>query len=506
LAKTNLEWWSRREPQWGTPMWLSALLVAAALALLGLRFINRDLVPYILDEPNFQNAAELHARARTWPSMSPLTGNLGVAYGPGPIWFYTAVHRIAGPRPERSILAATLFLSLAELLLAAALARALRGGWLLFATLTALLAASPFLFFWSRLAWEVFSGYIAISVALLASDRSVGVARGAVLGVFLGLALTSHPMTLPFALATVAVLGWEVVRRRARAAGLIALLSGVVFVNLPYLWALHAARRVAVPPGPGLSARILGVPARLPGELLESARVFTTNGVDYFFDAAWPAFRAWLGSFASLLALGPLLTVALSILAITGLVLASRRGPLGAQRVARIGLLAWLGLALLLSGLQLVVQPHYQLAASWLIPTGVGALVMAFLPQHPKVARGLLACIWAFAVSEATFNQAWMQWIREHGGTAGIHYSVPLAAQRAVLKAACSSDLSQVAIANRTYLFAESLLNVAQTEAACDHKRIGVCPLNCPALDAGWRVVSLRYAAPPGGKLAPLVR
>lgn len=501
---TDLRWWMDREPQWGTPLWVRALLVATALALVGLRFTDRDLVPYILDEPNFQQAAEMHARTHTWPSISPLTGNLGLAYGPAPVWFYTAVHRLAGPRPERSILAVTIFVSLAELLLAAALARALRGGWLIFATLAALFAASPFLFFWSRLAWEVFSGYIALAVVVLASDRPVGIARGALLGVFLGLALTSHPMTAPVVIAALAVLSWDVVRRRAGAAGLMAVLGSVLLVNVPYLWALHTARRAAVPPGPSLDTRLHSVPTRLGRELLESARVFTTSGVDYFFDGAWPDFRAWLGPAGGLLVLGRLLTLALALLAAVGLVVAARTGPPGARRVARVGLLAWVGLAVLLSGLELVGQPHYQLAACWLVPAGLGALAMALLPRHPLLARGLLISVWLFALAEASFNQAWMRWVRERGGTAGIHYSVPLAAQRALLRAACSSDRPQIAFANRTYLFPESLLSLAQTEPACAGKRIGICPGNCPALDARWRVVSLRYAAPPGGRLAPV--
>ena len=93
--------------------------------------------------------------------------------------------------------------------------------------------------------------------------------------------------------------------------------------------------------------------------------------------------------------------------------------------------------------------------------------------------------------------------MRERGGTAGVHYSVPLSGQRAFLHSACSTDRPQVALANRTYLFPDSLLSLAQTEPACAGKRIGVCMGDCPALNAEWRVVSLRYAAPPGGRLAP---
>ena len=506
LKTVDLHLLTVRDPQWGAPLWLRGVLVAAAFAVVGLRFADRDLVPYILDEPRFQHAAESHVRAGTWPTISPLTGNLGIAYGPAPVWFYTAVHHVVGPKPERSILAVTLFLSLTELLLAAALARALRGGWLLFATLSVFLSASPFLFFWSRVAWEVFSGYIALSVVLLASDRPLSISRGALIGICLGLALTSHPMTVPMVLATLAVLGWSTARHRVGAAGLGALLATLLLVNVPYLWALHQSGRAPAPPGPGLTTGLLGFPARLGAELLAPARVLTTTGVDYFFDNAWPAFQGWLGPSGGLLALGPVVAVTVALFGALGLLWTARFGPPGARRVARIGLLAWAGLAVLLSALGLPVQPHYQLAASWIVPTGIGALAMAVLPRHPRLARGLLACVWVLALAQVTFTQAWMRWVRERGGTAGIHYSVPLSAQRAFLHSACSTDRRQVALANRTYLFPDSLLSLAQTEPACAGKRVGVCPADCPVLDAEWRVVSLRYANPPGGRLAPIGR
>ncbi len=493
-----------RDPQWDAPLWARALLVVVALGMVGLRFGDRDLVPYILDESHFQEAARAHVREGTWAVISPLTGNLGIAYGPAPVWFYTAVHYLVGPRPERSVFAVTVFLSLADLLLAAAIAWSLRGGWLLFAALAALLAGSPFLFFWSRVAWEVFSGYIALAVALLANARTLSVARGALLGIFLGLGLTSHPMTVPVVLAALVVLGWEAWHRRAGAEGLLAVVALALLVNVPYLWALHVTPRAAPAARTGLGVRLLGTPVRLVVELLEPARILTTNGVNYFFDNAWPDFRIWLGPAGALLALGPVLTVVLSVMVAAGLLWAAFRAPPGARRVARVALLAWAGLAVLLSVLGLPIHPHYQLAAWWLVPTGVGALAMALLPAHPWLARGLLAFVWVVALAETTFNVAWMRWVRERGGTAGIHYSVPMAAQRELLHAACATDRPQVALANRTYLFPESLLSLAQTEPPCAGKRVAVCSGNCPVLGAQWRVVSVRYAAYPGGRLAPV--
>lgn len=503
----ELQAWTVRDPVWRAPLWTRVLLISASVALLSLRFADRDLVPYILDEPKFQDVAQLSVQTGVWSPISPVVASLGARYGPGPVWFFTAAHYVVGPLPERNALVTTLFLSLSQLALAGALARAFRGGAVLFATLTALLAGSPFLFFWSRLAWDALAGYTALAVALAATDGPVSLVRGLFIGALLGLALASHPMTVPLTLAVLLVLGFEALRRRGGVRGLLSLLAALVLVNVPYMVAvLRETRQAVLPGGANLPTRLLSVPGRLFVQLLEPARVLTATGVEYFFDAAWPDFRGWLGAPGGLLAVGPLLTIALALAGAAGLLYAARRGGPGARRVARVGLLAWLGLAVLLSFLGLVVQPHYQLAAWWLVPAGLGALAMALLPSHPGLARGLVACVWVLAIAEATFNQAWMRWVRERGGTAGIHYSVPMAAQRALLAAACSTDRSQVALNNQTYLFPESLLSLAHTEAACLGKRLVVCPGTCPRLDAQWSQVFVRYAAYPGGRLAVSVQ
>jgi hypothetical protein len=496
---------SVRDGVWSAPLWVRTALVVAALGMFAVRFADRDVVPFILDEARFQEVASIHARDRTWPSISPLVGNLGIAYGPGPVWFYTAVHRLAGPLPERSILAVTVFLSLTQLVLAAALARMLRGGAVLFATLAALLAASPFLFFWSRLAWEVFAGYTALAVALLTSDRQLSLGRGALVGALLGLDLTSHPMTVPVVLAALLVLGREAVHRPAGRRGLLALLAMTALVNVPYLLALqHQARPPVVP---GVARRLAGTLALLAPELLEPARVLTTAGMEYFFDEAWGDFRAWVGGARSLLGLGPGVALLLLLLAAAGLAWAAVRGAPGARRVARIGLLVWVGHAVLLAWLSLPVHPHYQMATFWLVPAGIGAAAMALLPSRARLARALVAGVWVVAVAQVALDQAWMGWIRARGGTAGIHYSVPLAAQREVLRAACATERPGVAFANHTRLFPHSLLTIAGTEPVCADKHLAVCPGRCPALSPEtWTVLSLRYAAPPGGRLEPVRR
>ena len=497
-----------RDGLWGAPLWLRVGLVTLALLLFALRFKDRDLVTYILDEPQLQDAAQSNAQAAQWASISVLRGTQGKRYGPAPLWFYTAVHRVAGPLPERSILATTLLLTLAQLGLALAVARALRGGAVLFSTLAALLASSPYLFFWARSGWDnpLLGAVVALAVAVLLCPRLPALLRGVLLGLLLGLGLSTHLMAIPFTVAVLAVLLLEARRRGVPSLRTLAtLLAVALVVNLPYLRALSQEPPSAAPAWQhwGGLGEALG---RVGLQFLEPARVTTTAGVEYFFDGAFTAFARSLGAWSWVLTFAPALSALLAFLALLGLLAARSSGSTGARTLGTLGLLLWVGHALFLGLPALQIEPHYQQPTVWLIASGCGALAMALLPRRPPAAWLLIGGLWAVALTDAGFIEVWMGWVREHGGTAGNHYSVPLSAQRAFLKEACSTDRPGVALANRTLLFPHSLLSLSETEPACAGKRIAVCPGNCPPLDAQWRVVSLRYAAPPGGRLAPISR
>ena len=497
-----------RDGLWGAPLWLRTGLVALALLLFSFRFQNRDLVPYVLDEPQLQDAAQADAQAGLWASISVLHGTQGMRPGPAPLWFYTAVHRLAGPLPERSILATTLLLTLSQLLLALALARALGGGTVLFATLAALLASSPYLFFWARTGSDnpLLGAWVALAVAVLLWDGVWGLLRGALLGLWVGLSLSTHLVALPFSVAVVVLLLVKARRRRAFYGALGVLLAVALLVNVPYLLALKTE-----PPSPAPAWQQWGGPsaalARVAFQLLEPGQVATTAGLDTYFDGAFAAFGKSLGARGAVLATGPALSALLALLAVFGFWAAARSGNPRARTLGVLGLLLWLGHALFL-GLpqQLRAEPPYQQPTAWLVAAGCCALAMALLPQRPQAAWVLLLGLWGVAIADGGFQHVWMGWVRAHGGTAGVHYSVPLSTQRLLLREACTTPQPKVALANRTLLFPHSLLSLAQTESACAGKTVGVCPVNCPTLDAQWRVVSVRYAAPPAGRLVPVAR
>jgi len=503
----DLEYWKRRDGVWGAPLWLRVGLVTVAVALFTFRFSDRDLVSYVLDEPQLQDAAQKDALVGRWASINVLHGTQGKRYGPAPLWFYTAVHRLAGPLPERSILATTVLLTVAQLGLALALARALSGGAVIFSVLVALLASSPYLFFWSRTGWDnpLLAAFVDGAVAVLLWGRRLSTWRGALLGLLLGLGLSTHLMAIPFTLAVLLVLGIETWRNRPAFVPFGVLVVVALAVNLPYLWALSRE-----PPSASRALETWGGPfsalERLGPALVEPARVITAAGVDGFLDQAATPFRQDIGVWGWVMESAPALSCVLMLLAVAGF-LAAVKGPSPESRMlGALGLLVWGGHALFLGLPALHREPHYQQPTTWLVPAGCCALVMALLPRWRRAAQLLVGVLWVVALADVGFTKAWMDWVRAHGGTAGTHYSVPLSAQRKLLREACSSGRPNVALANFTLLFPHSLLSLAYTEPECSAKRLAICPGRCPALDAQWTVLDVRYAAPPGGRLAVLVR
>lgn len=496
---------STRDASWNAPLWARAGLVAAALGLIAFRFADRDLVTYVLDEPQIQDAAQAHAARGTWARISVVTGTQGVRYGPAPLWFYTAVHRVAGPLPETSILATTLLLTFSQLGLALAVARTLGGGAVVFATGAALFAASPYLFYWSRTGWDnpLLGAFTVLAVAVLLLDRLRPLVRGALLGLLVGLGLSTHLMSIPFSLAVAGMLAAQALRRRQARIELGALIVLALVVNLPYLAALGSE-----PPYRPTSWESWGGPwaatARIADRLVDPARVMTAASIDRFLDAGRASFHARLGAARLVLEAGDFLAPLLGLLAAAGLTWAARSGHRPTRTLGRLGLLLWLGHAVFLGLPALVPEPHYQQPTAWLVPVGSCALAMALLPRSTRGAWLLIGALWAVALAQVTVIESWMGWLRAQGGTAGIHYSVPLSAQRELLRAACATERPGVALANRTVLFAYSLLSLARTEPACSGKQIGVCPGSCPPLDPRWRVVPVRYLDPPGGRLAPV--
>jgi hypothetical protein len=473
----------------------SAAAVAAALGMLAWRFANFDLVPFINDEPRLLKAASEQVATGRWAQAS-IPGTQGFTYGPSAIWFYGLVQLVFGRNPAASLAAMCALVTAAHLWLCAALARALKGGPILFATLLALLASSPYQFFWSRLAWDnqLVNALAAIAVALLATRAQVSLARCAALGLALGFALSAHLMVAPLVLLVGAVLAVEWRRTPVdllQRAGVVA--AAIALVNVPYALFLVRQPRPQVPP-PESAASLLE-------RLLEIPRVATSWKLGYFFDAGWPDFVATLP--APVQAALPAWTgasVALCAgMALAGLAALLAWGQAPARRLGALGLLAAVAYPVLYGVRGLALHPHYQFPVYWVVVAGVAGVLTA-ARSRPKLAVAAGAVVWVIALGQFALVQRWMNFIRAEGGTRGVHYATPLAAQRELIRRACAAPQRELMVLNQTVLFPHSLQYVAFAEPACAGKRVTICPPSC-ALPAGGRVFKLHYLRPKGGAL-----
>ena len=490
MRSTALRWW---------PVWL---LVAGGLLALGTRLRDRELVPYVLDEPQLQDAAAANARDGHWATISVLRGTRGVRYGPAPLWFYTAVHRVAGPRPEVAIVAAGLFLTTAIVLLCVVLARRSEAPVLVLGTGLWLAAASPFAFFWSRLAWDnsLLAGFTALAVATLARAGPVRAGAAALAGVLVGLAVGTHLMAVPFAAAVLWVLARESRPWRERGKTLGALCLAAAVVLAPYLGTLlHEPSAQALPAGEGMGGRL----GRALLALVEPFAQTAGLGLGYFFDADWSRFTAETGPGAALRVVGPVVAVVVGLGTLAGLVLGLRAASPGLRRAARIGLWTWVLHAAFLGALALPAEPHYQQPLLWLPVAGWSLAAAALWPGRPRAA-GIVLCLAAgVGLWGLGLQRAWMGWIRSNGGTRGIHYGLTLAAQRRGVSEACSVTTPAVALEVQVVAFPQSLRSLARTEPACTGHRVEFCGPFCARVPPGWSVAAFRYAGPTA-QLAPV--
>ena len=483
--------------------WPAWLLVAGGLLALGTRFADRELESYVLDEPQLQDAAARDASTGKWASISNLRGTRGVRYGPAPLWFYTAVHRVAGPRPEVGILAAGLFLTGAACVLAWVLARRSQAPPLVLATGLWIAAASPFAFLWSRQGWDnpLLAGFASLAVAVLARSGPVRAGAAALAGVLVGLALDTHLMAVPLTLAVAAVLITEREGWRARLASLGALGLGAAVVLWPYVRAL-----LAEPPVPAAAAAV-GVAGRVGRALGALATPFAQTaglGLGYYFDAEWSRFTAERTAGTALEIVAPVVVAVVGLGALLGLVVGLRAASAAHRRVARVGLWTWALHAAFLGLLALPPEPHYQQPVLWMPVAGWALLVATLWPRQPRVGSALVLVALAIGLWGLALQRSWMGWIRERGGTRGIHYGLTLGAQRQALAAACAAPTPGIALELQVVAFPESLRSLARTEPACRGRRVEVCGVLCPVPPPGWSVATLRYEGP-GARLA-LVR
>lgn len=476
----------------------SAALAVAAAAMLAYRFVDLDRAPFINDEPVLMMAAERQIERGSLPAAGVI-GTRGITYGPIAIWFYTAVHALFGPDPLWSIAAVCLLLTAAHVALAVRLAAALKGGVFLGATVLALLAGSPYLFYWSRLAWDspIAGALACLAVALLAAEEPPR-ARWHVLsvGVLLGSAVGIHLKMVPLAaLVTIVLLveGRRTLRATAVSVALIA--AGMILVNMPYL--LYLARAPIAPHG---SASTFS-PRSWVAHLFQPARVASAWGIEYFFDDAWPDFMKWLGAAGHLLRLSSLGVGFTAALALVGIVVSLRSDRRGPRRLAILATTLWALQPLLWAAAGLPFRhPQYQQSVVWVVPFGVAAAIAWLRVRRPALGGWAAAAVWICSLAQFALIVSWVEYSRARDGVQG-GFGTPLGSQRRAVKAACAEPAGPIVLINETRLFPVSLRYLVDVEAACAGREVIICaPRRCPEREDARRL-RLRYAGPSSGAL-----
>ena len=428
----------------------ATLAAAAALALLAYRFCNLDLAPFILDEPVFLRAAAAEVASGHWLSASPIRGSTGVTYGPTVFWFYALVQTLFGSSPAAAILAMCVMVTVAHLALAWALADYFGGQRWLLAVMLAWIAASPYQFFWSRLAWDQSVDIAAAWVLVILTRRSpFTLTRGLLLGAVLGLGVSSHLMITPL---LVVALVYVAAQRAWRP--LAACLIFILAINIPYLRAL-LSQPVGTHVAPAIDLSLLGT------HLLQPLRVSSLWEIRYFFDAQWSELATADRGIGTATAAS---LFVLTVLTCFGFCAALRHPT--TRRFALFALVLWLFTTALHAVCHLEPQPHYMFASYWVVGVGLAA-GLAALQQCPRAWAVGLAAFALVAIAQASFIVQWMSFIRAHQGTRGIHYGATLSAQTQLVRERCARG---EIIANTIAPFSVSLEYIAEHEPACAGK------------------------------------
>jgi hypothetical protein len=487
-------WFNVRKTPCARRTTLLRFVLFVGFAFFGYRLVNADLWAFICDEPVFLRSSRALLRSHTFATYSPLVGTQGVHYGPTALWLSFAVHVLFGADVETHLLVMLTLVTASNAIVAFAIGRLFGDRYVIPATLGVLVASSPYHFFWSRMAWDplvnVCTGFI---IALLCTKRRLSVGRVLAIGALIGFGVSTHPAMVPLAcVALFMVFYRSPAGRRLRQVSLASLVAFVI--NLPYIYYLW-------PTNPGVSSAKKVFSFQLLSVFFpEALRVSTVAGVAYFFDGDWVAFqqfsRFWTKSAETMTMVLPWLAVVFAL----GLLLTFRGCRPGAQRVLTLGaIVVWSAYVVFYAYLQLEPHPHYQFSIWWVMLVPVAGL-LGWLKRYQRwFPVGVLA-FWGMAMFQFAFLVHWMHFVRERGGTRGVHYDAPLSQQRQVVRQLCAHRQTVLYVANLTYVFSESLEYIASMEPQCDGKRLDVRASVGALGRVNGRQV-LRYAGPNTAKL-----
>ncbi len=404
-------------------------LIALALLLLAARFTFIDSAPFMSDEPNIQLLVDSHLDSRTLPTVG-LRGTRGLSYGPTPPWVYLPL-RFLTDRVDIILLYHALLFSLGLILLWLGLKSSV--GDRVAAWTFLLIAASPYLFFYSRQAWDntlLIPGTGLALFLLCREEQAESRANWIGLGLTCGLLFNVHLMAIPCIAAAFVTL-WRTARRKRLALGWFAAAFFVpISFYLPYLVRAIYSGELGHAVEHGYLDTITDVFWKL-------GWYFSANGIGYRFQEAYPAFLAQSGS---LLAhgikwdLGLLLRLAGSI---ATLVAAFRlfRGKKQPTAVELGALTVTFLLAFYAVARPYPLGSHYFIGVWW-IAFFFAALAVEWVT--PRLYPALAGVALILVAVNAGFIFFSLQFLEEHHGTRNMFYGTASGELRETVARLCA--------------------------------------------------------------------
>jgi hypothetical protein len=467
------------------------LAVGLGLGLMALRFMSLGSAAFGRDEPQFLEAARQQILTGQWESVSPIPGNQGITYGASVVWFYGITERLLGPSPLPNIASMCLLVTMAQVVMIFAVSRAFHIGTWGCAVLLLFAASSAYQFFWARLAWDQLTDLLPFLVVALLCTPKVTPVRAALIGVLLGLGLSSHPMILPFLVVVIGMLLLENRRTPGRAmvvAGSAA--TAACLVCLP--WFLSLSRDESLAGSPSTFSVS-------PGRMLEAYQTAGFWGFDYVLDEDWSEFITDLPLPGNPNVWGAVCLSAAAVLVIFGAPLLRSPDP-AQRRVVTVMVVVAVLHPLFLDWRNTLHDPHYYFPLAWLPYVGAAAVLSRLRAAGPS-ARGALTAttvgIVAVTGVQLVFLMAFRGYIGENGGTQGVHYGTAVSLQRDAVRLACGrAGIEGLAIDNRTKIFEQALMYQIRTSEECDGRNVTVCHDQCPPSVPSATLV---YREPQGG-------
>lgn len=429
------------------------LLTAGALTLatlfIALRFACLGTVPFLIDEPIFQEWA-LDLLAGGPVKFVGMGGSsLPVSYGSGAVWLYTIPHLLSS-HPLNIVIFHTCIYASAFLFFYLAAKKAFGPSAAAWALLLA--STSPFLFFFSRHTWDTtfFVPFTAVMLFAYASLEKrgtpwkpdwAGIWPFLVFTFFSALAINIQlaigPFMLTLALGLLLWL-WRRERRNPWAYAAVFLCGlAVILLCLPYLFAAMEFRKHYTAPASQLAVSRWGNFRHFWWDAMYAIFGVSVWKAKVFFEPVYPDFTAFTGSFWE-----KAYYVDLFGWLVKAAVIGSLAYPWWSltRRGEKAGLLHWLaalGFAMVLLVFQYLnvpVQPHY-FQSVWWVPFLALAALLGVL--HGRAKATLIALVAGAALVNGSFLLHTLGYLRENGGIRGMVHGTGFAHTREITRALC---------------------------------------------------------------------